>query len=227
MVKNLVDGDDCFGVCEESLVDSIKVNPISDRMDYKFSELIKTRQYFISDFYQKIGISANMNMKAERLTDNESQLIDSVSEVDFNHILDNLNYSFKFINDKFGLNISFELKEDKDVNNLTEEESEEDGTTDTGNGTSDNGNDTEGNQITDSKPSVSGEQGTQSAEPEQLSTGTEDTDMAEQVAGESGSSEENNQEENDSDNGVTVNVVVNSEDVNISEEESDEDANMG
>ena len=127
MVKNLLDGDDCIGIMEESLIDSIKVNPISEKMDYKFSELIKARQYYISDFYQKIGISANMNMKAERLTDNESQLIDSVSDVDFEHILDNLNYSVKFINEQFGLNISFRLNEEEEdevVDNSTMEDEE-------------------------------------------------------------------------------------------------------
>lgn len=112
MVKELLDSDNCIGIMEESLVDSIKVNPISEKMDYKFSELIKARQYYISDFYQKLGISANMNMKAERLTDNESQLIDSVSDIDFEHILDNLNYSVQFINEQFGLNISFRLNEE-------------------------------------------------------------------------------------------------------------------
>ena len=127
MVKNLLDGDDSIGIMEESLIDSIKVNPISEKMDYKFSELIKARQYYISDFYQKIGISANMNMKAERLTDNESQLIDSVSDVDFEHILDNLNYSVKFINEQFGLNISFRLNEKEEVvDNSTMEDENED-----------------------------------------------------------------------------------------------------
>lgn len=123
MLKHLFDSEECIGVMEESLVDAIRVNPISEKMDYKFSELIKARQYYISDFYQKLGISANMNMKAERLTDNESQLIDSVSDVDFENIIDNLNYSVSFINEKFGLDISFEINEKKsDPNILTSPE---------------------------------------------------------------------------------------------------------
>lgn len=128
-IKHLLESDDCIGVMEESLVDSIKCNPISEKMDYKFSELIKARQYYISDFYQKIGISANMNMKAERLTDNESQLIDSVSDIDFEHILNYLNYSASFINEKFGLNISFRLneKEKEVVDNSTEDVGDENG----------------------------------------------------------------------------------------------------
>lgn len=107
-------GNKPFVIMEESLIDSIKVNPISDKMDYKLSELVKTRQYYISDFYQKIGVSANQNMKAERLTDNESQLIDTVSAVDFKPIIDYLNFSIEKVNKLFSLNISFELNEEKE-----------------------------------------------------------------------------------------------------------------
>ena len=157
MINTLLNSDDCIGVMEESLVDSIKVNPISEKMDYKFSELIKARQYYISDFYQKIGISANMNMKAERLTDNESQLIDSCAEVDFEHIIDNLNFSVAKINDLFGLNISFRLNEDEVVDNYDkgdETDGEENGT-----GTDSNvGNGVQGTETPQLESGVSGEQ---------------------------------------------------------------------
>lgn len=114
MIKRMFEGDECIGVMEESLVDNIKVNPIADRMDYKFSELTKARQYYISDFYQKIGVANNQNMKKERLTDNESQLIENVAGVDFVHIIDNLNFSIDRVNSLFGLNIRFEINEDKE-----------------------------------------------------------------------------------------------------------------
>lgn len=157
MINTLLNSDDCIGVMEESLVDSIKVNPISEKMDYKFSELIKARQYYISDFYQKIGISANMNMKAERLTDNESQLIDSCAEVDFEHIIDNLNFSVAKINELFDLNISFRLNEDEVVDNYDkgdETDGEENGT-----GTDSNvGNGVQGTETTQLESGVSGEQ---------------------------------------------------------------------
>lgn len=121
MIKKMFEGDECIGVMEESLVDNIKVNPIADRMDYKFSELTKARQYYISDFYQKIGVANNQNMKKERLTDNESQLIENVAGVDFNHIIDNLNFSINMVNTLFGLSISFELNEDREEKEEKEE----------------------------------------------------------------------------------------------------------
>lgn len=170
MVKSLLETDNCIGICEESLVDSIKVNPISTHMDYKFSELVKTRQYLISDFYSKLGIASNQNMKAERMTDNESQLVENVSAVDFNHILDNLNYSVKFINDKFGLNISFRLNED---------ENEEEGNIERGvvNNSDNNGNDTERNEAINSESGVSGSEDVSSGDIDS-NTGEENSDVA-------------------------------------------------
>ena len=194
MINTLLNSDDCIGVMEESLVDSIKVNPISEKMDYKFSELIKARQYYISDFYQKIGISANMNMKAERLTDNESQLIDSCAEVDFEHIIDNLNFSVAKINDLFDLNISFRLNEDEVVNNYDkgdETDGEEIGT-----GTDSNvGNGVQGTETPQLESGVSGEQNVSSGDINGESS-TEDNDVG------SGTDEQSNEE-------VEVNVEVN------------------
>ena len=105
-IDRVFKGDDSFAIMEESLLDSIKVNPIGEKSDYKLSELIKTRQYYISEFYQKLGVSCNQNMKKERLTDNESELISSVSTISFNHIINNINTSLKKVNKTFNLNIS-------------------------------------------------------------------------------------------------------------------------
>ena len=224
MVNTLLNSDDCIGVMEESLVDSIKVNPISERMDYKFSELIKARQYYISDFYQKIGISANMNMKAERLTDNESQLIDTCAEVDFEHIIDNLNFSVAKINDLFDLNISFRLNEDEVVNNYDkgdETDGEENGT-----GTDSNvGNGVQGIETSQLESGVSREQN--------VSNGTVDgsSDTEDNVMG-SGTDEQldNSNEEVEVNIEVNVNaetaeteVVDNSDDTQNSEEETTEE----
>ena len=116
-IDRVFKGDDSFAIMEESLLDSIKVNPIGEKSDYKLSELIKTRQYYISEFYQKLGVSCNQNMKKERLTDNESELISSVSSISFNYIINNINTSLKKVNKTFNLNISCS------INNPQESES--------------------------------------------------------------------------------------------------------
>lgn len=218
MINTLLNSDNCIGVMEESLVDSIKVNPISEKMDYKFSELIKARQYYISDFYQKLGISANMNMKAERLTDNESQLIDSVSDIDFEHILDNLNFSIAKVNELFGLNISFELNEKKEVvNNYDDEEGEEN--EETGTETANNiGNGIQGTQSSPVEHGVSGVEnvssGSVDGEPN-----SEDKTLGD-VPNESGT--DSNEEVE-----VNIEINVNAEEAvdNSEEKEEDEDDN--
>ena len=213
VIRNLLNSEDCIGVMEESLVDSIKVNPISEKMDYKFSELIKARQYYISDFYQKIGISANMNMKAERLTDNESQLIDEVSDVDFEHIIDNLNYSISFVNDLFGLDISFSLNEEPQndssvVDNTNENGDEEDAT-----GTESNTrNGVQGTESSAEQSGVSGEQdvsnrsvdGSSGTETESLDENSDEQGTDSEIS--DNTEEENNEEVN---NGVNVEVNIN------------------
>lgn len=226
VIKNLLNSDNCIGVMEESLVDSIKVNPISEKMDYKFSELIKARQYYISDFYQKIGISANMNMKAERLTDNESQLIDSVSDVDFEHIIDNLNYSISFVNELFGLNISFSLNEEPKnsvVNNYDENGDEEDGNSNTGDGV-------QGTETSGVQSEISGEQNVSdrtvvgSPDSENNALG-ENTDEQGTDSGLSDNTkEENNEEVN---NGVNVEVNINTptDEIEINNDSDDSDNN--
>lgn len=207
-IKQLVNSEDCIGVLEESLVDSIRVNPISEKMDYKFSELIKARQYYISDFYQKIGVSANMNMKAERLTDNESQLIDSVSDIDFRHIIDNLNFSVGFINEKFGLNISFRLneKEEDEVAGNLEMEGEINGESEESSG---NGTGESPARIDDSKTEYSdvrdnNDTSNATAVNSDEATGRESSDSSEQSDDGTGEAEISAE-----DNGVTVNVEIN------------------
>lgn len=225
-IKQLVNSEDCIGVLEESLVDSIRVNPISEKMDYKFSELIKARQYYISDFYQKIGVSANMNMKAERLTDNESQLIDSVSDIDFRHIIDNLNFSVGFINEKFGLNISFRLneKEEDEVADNLEMEGDINGESEEISG-SGSGESEERSKNPQGQHSVSGadtnSSDTSAVKPVEASGGesSNSTDGSSDDTGEAEISTE--------DNGVTVNVEINidTDGEGTDDSSSDDDSN--
>lgn len=224
MINTLLNSDDCIGVMEESLVDSIKVNPISEKMDYKFSELIKARQYYISDFYQKIGISANMNMKAERLTDNESQLIDSCAEVDFEHIIDNLNFSVAKINELFDLNISFRLNEDEVVNNYDkgdETDGEENGT-----GTDSNtGNGVQRTETPQLESGVSGEQNVSSGDINGEPS-AEDNDMGSRTDEQLDNSNEEvevNIEVNVNAETAETEVVDNSDDSKDSEDETTEE----
>ena len=212
MVNNLLNSDNCIGIMEESLVDSIKCNPISQHMDYKFSELIKARQYYISDFYQKLGVSANMNMKAERLTDNESQLIDSVSDIDFEHIIDNLNFSVQKINEMFDLNISFRLNEDEEVvdNSLLIDDSSMNDIGD------ENGNNTQTDNEGNTTPQ--NESGVQGNEPRFS------TPVSETSSDGDGSSDSNGTEQSEEDNNeIEININIETENGDINNEVSTDD----
>lgn len=227
VIRNLLNSEDCIGVMEESLVDSIKVNPISEKMDYKFSELIKARQYYISDFYQKIGISANMNMKAERLTDNESQLIDAVSDVDFEHILDNLNYSISFVNDLFGLNISFSLNEEPQDNSSVVNNIDENGDEDDETGTDSNtGDGVQGTETSSEQSGVSGEQNVPDGSLDG-SSDAEDNAMGEnpdEQGTDSDSDSDNTEEENkEINNGMTVEINIDAEKAEVDSDTDDTD----
>jgi len=127
-IDRVFKGDDSFAIMEESLLDSIKVNPIGEKSDYKISELIKARQYYISEFYQKIGVSCNQNMKKERLTDDESELISAVSAISFNHIINNINTSLKKVNKTFNLNITCSINnpEQNESSRLDQKDSAQD-----------------------------------------------------------------------------------------------------
>ena len=114
-IDRVFKGDEAFAIMEESLLDSIKVNPIGEKTEYKLSELIKTRQYYVSEFMQKIGISANQNMKKERLTDDESELISSVSSISFDYICNNINSCLKKVNKLFNLNITCSINNPEPV----------------------------------------------------------------------------------------------------------------
>lgn len=225
-IKQLVNSEDCIGVLEESLVDSIRVNPISEKMDYKFSELIKARQYYISDFYQKIGVSANMNMKAERLTDNESQLIDSVSDIDFRHIIDNLNFSVGFINEKFGLNISFRLneKEEDEVADNLEMEGDINGESEEISG-SGSGESEERSENPQGQHSVSGDDPNSSNTSAVKSVETSGGESSDSTVGSSDNTGE--AEISTEDNGVTVNVEINidTDGEGTDDSSSDDDSN--
>ena len=89
-------------------------------------------RYFVKIFVdlvnvanQKIGVATNQNMKKERLTDNESELIENSASVDFNYILNNLNTSIEKANKMFDLNISFKLNEKESEKETEEKETEE------------------------------------------------------------------------------------------------------
>ena len=68
-LKNIFDGKQGV-IAENKLFDSLKVNPNTEDMG-TLKDLIEFEQYIKASFYNEIGLSANYNMKKERITKEE------------------------------------------------------------------------------------------------------------------------------------------------------------
>ena len=68
-LKNIFDGKQGV-IAENKLFDSLKVNPNTDDRG-TLKDLIEFEQYIKASFYNEIGLSANYNMKKERITKEE------------------------------------------------------------------------------------------------------------------------------------------------------------
>ena len=68
-LKNIFDGKQGV-IAENKLFDSLKVNPNTEDSGY-LKDLIEFEQYIKASFYNEIGLSANYNMKKERITKEE------------------------------------------------------------------------------------------------------------------------------------------------------------
>jgi len=68
-LKNIFDGKQGV-IAENKLFDSLKVNPNTDDRG-TLRDLIEFEQYIKASFYNEIGLSANYNMKKERITKEE------------------------------------------------------------------------------------------------------------------------------------------------------------
>lgn len=105
-------------IAESKLFDSLKVNQSSTN-DISLTDLFEFEQYLKASLYNEIGLSANFNMKRERLTsaevesntDNLYPLVDDM--------LENRRTALEKINNMFGTNIQVELNSSWDYRILS------------------------------------------------------------------------------------------------------------
>ena len=107
-LKKVFDGE--IGVIGESkLFESLKVNTTSATSQVSMKDLFEYEQYLKASMYNEIGLSANFNMKRERLssseveanTDNLYPLVDDM--------LNNRRKGLEKVNEMFGLDIQVEF----------------------------------------------------------------------------------------------------------------------
>lgn len=127
-LKKVYNGE--IGVIAESkLFDSLKVNASSVNSTVSMTELFEFEQYVKASLYNEIGLSANYNMKRERLTSAEVETNTDNLYPLVDDMLNQRRKALEKINEMFGTNIEVEFNSSWDnrpfngasVHNTTEE----------------------------------------------------------------------------------------------------------
>ena len=107
-LKKVFDGE--LGVIAESkLFDTLKVNASSVNSTVSMTELFEFEQYVKASLYNEIGLSANYNMKRERLTSAEVETnTDSLYPL-VDDMINQRRKAVEKINEMFGVNIEIEF----------------------------------------------------------------------------------------------------------------------
>ena len=99
-----------YKILREEIVDKINVNPIaSSGQNNTLMSLIEAKQYIIAQFLQEIGISANYNMKRERLNTAEVEMNNGALDINIFNMIKNRQEGAALVNEKWGTNIEVEL----------------------------------------------------------------------------------------------------------------------
>ena len=115
-LKNIFDGKQGV-IAESKLFDSLKVNDTSSK-DGTLKELIEFEQYMKASLYNEVGLSANYNMKKERVTKEEfTTNSDSLFPL-VDDMLNSRRKALEEINALFELDIMVEFNSSWNIRNL-------------------------------------------------------------------------------------------------------------
>ena len=107
-LKKVFDGE--LGVIAESkLFDTLKVNASSVNSTVSMTELFEFEQYVKASLYNEIGLSANYNMKRERLTSAEVETNTDCLYPLVDDMINQRRKAVEKINEMFGVNIEIEF----------------------------------------------------------------------------------------------------------------------
>ena len=107
-LSDVLDGK--LGVIAESkLFDSLKVNSATTTGSVSLTDLFEYEQYLKASLFNEIGLSANFNMKRERLTSAEVESNTDNLYPLVDNMLGNRRKAIKKINEMFGTNITVEF----------------------------------------------------------------------------------------------------------------------
>ena len=109
VLKEIYDGKP-YKILTEDITDKITVNPIAaSGQNNTLMSLIEAHQYILAQFFQEIGVSANYNMKRERLNTAEVEMNNGALDINIFNMLKNRQSAAALINEKFGTEIEVEL----------------------------------------------------------------------------------------------------------------------
>ena len=96
-------------IAEQRLFDSLKVNNATQTNSVSLTDLFEYEQYLKASMYNEIGLSANYNMKRERLTSAEVETNTDNLYPLVDDMLNNRRKALEKINEMYGLNIKVEF----------------------------------------------------------------------------------------------------------------------
>lgn len=97
-------------IASDDLFSKIHVNPASVH-DQCIIQLIELNQYLLSQLYAEIGIADNYNMKRERLTETEADMIKDKPAISLENMFEERCLFCDAINNKYGTNIKVNINE--------------------------------------------------------------------------------------------------------------------
>ena len=99
-----------YKILEQDIAEKINANPVASAgQNNTIMSLIEAHQYILAQFFQEIGISANYNMKRERLNTAEVEMNNGALDINIFNMLKNRQEAVALINEKFGTNIIVDL----------------------------------------------------------------------------------------------------------------------
>lgn len=96
-------------IAEQRLFDSLKVNNATQTNSVSLTDLFEYEQYLKASMFNEIGLSANYNMKRERLTSAEVETNTDNLYPLVDDMLNNRRSALEKINEMYGLNIEVEF----------------------------------------------------------------------------------------------------------------------
>ena len=109
ILKEIYEGKP-YRILTQDLIEKFGITPLAaSGSNNTMMSLIEAHQYILAQFFQEIGVSANYNMKRERLNTAEVEMNNGALDINIFNMLKNRQEAVALINEKFGTDIKVDL----------------------------------------------------------------------------------------------------------------------